>query len=167
MGLLSENRKDEGLSLDMSVTDNLTLSHLDRSARLGFLRRAHQRRRVHHWLAELSMRVSDPGLPVGHLSGGNQQKVALARLLDMDVEVLLLDEPTRGVDVGSKADIYRLMGELAARGKALVFVSSYIPELLGVCDRIAVMRGGKLGLPKATAEWTQHSLLVAATGGEA
>ncbi len=87
----------------------------------------------------LRVKATGPGQAIGELSGGNQQKVALARLLHQDADVLLLDEPTRGIDVGSKAEIYRLIGEQAAAGKAVLMVSSYLPELMGICDRIAVM----------------------------
>jgi ribose transport system ATP-binding protein len=90
--------------------------------------------------------------------------VALARLLEQDVDVLLLDEPTRGIDVGSRADIYRLIDELAVRGKAVLLVSSYLPELVGVCDRIAVMVRGKLGPARPAHELTEHALLLEATG---
>jgi len=101
---------------------------------------------------------------VAHLSGGNQQKVAMARLLYHDVDVLLLDEPTRGIDVASKAHIYELIDELVSgRAKAVVLVSSYFPELLGVCDRIAVMARGCLGAPRPVAEWTEHALLMEAS----
>ena len=100
------------------------------------------------------------------LSGGNQQKVAIARLLHADVDVLLLDEPTRGIDVGSKAQIYQLIDELAARGKAVLMISSYIPELLGTCDRIAVMSRGKLSETRERAKWDEHQLLKAAIGQE-
>ncbi|MEC8039030.1 MAG: ATP-binding cassette domain-containing protein, partial [Pseudomonadota bacterium] len=103
----------------------------------------------------LGVRCRDGDQGVGELSGGNQQKVALARLLHQDAEVLLLDEPTRGVDVGAKVEIYRLLGELAAQGKALLVVSSYFPELLGVCDRIAVMHRGRLGAARSANEWTE------------
>ena len=112
------------------------------------------------------MRCRDGDQGVGELSGGNQQKVALARLLHQDAEVLLLDEPTRGVDVGAKVEIYRLLGELAAQGKALLVVSSYFPELLGVCDRIAVMHRGRLGAARPASEWTEATLLDAAARGE-
>ena len=98
------------------------------------------------------------------LSGGNQQKVALARLLHHDVDVALLDEPTRGIDVGSKEQIYTLISRLAAGGKGILMVSSYLPELLGVCDRIAVMCRGVLGEAKPAGEWTEHALLEEATG---
>jgi ribose transport system ATP-binding protein len=111
---------------------------------------------------------------VAGLSGGNQQKVAIARMLHHDVDILLLDEPTRGVDVGSKAQIYRLIDDLATgRGKgageakAVLMVSSYLPELLGVCDRIAVMTRGRLGPARPCDEWTEHTLLLEATGKSA
>src|SRR6185436_15702421 len=98
------------------------------------------------------------------LSGGNQQKIALGRLLHHDARILLLDEPTRGIDVGSKAQIYRLMGELAAAGKSVVFVSSYLPELLGVCDTIGVMCRGVLSEIRPAQAWTEHSIIAAAIG---
>jgi ribose transport system ATP-binding protein len=101
------------------------------------------------------------------LSGGNQQKVALGRLLHQQADILLLDEPTRGVDVGSKAEIYRLIGELAASGKAVLFVSSYLPELLGVCDRLAVMARGRLSPIRPTVEWSPEQIMAYATAGAA
>jgi ribose transport system ATP-binding protein len=101
---------------------------------------------------------------VSELSGGNQQKIAVGRLLHHDAKIFLLDEPTRGIDVGSKAQIYGLIGELAAQGKAIVFVSSYLPELLGVCDTIGVMRRGVLSETRPTTAWTEHSIISAAIG---
>ena len=98
------------------------------------------------------------------LSGGNQQKVALARLLHHDVDVLLLDEPTRGIDIKSRADIYAQIDSLAKKGRAVLMVSSYLPELLGICDRIAVMQRGKLGEARPTAELDPHTVLTEATG---
>ena len=98
------------------------------------------------------------------MSGGNQQKVALARLLHQKADVLLLDEPTKGVDVGSKAEIYRLIGQLAAQGKAVLVVSSYLPELLGICDTIAVMCRGQLAAARPATEWTPELIIAAATG---
>src|SRR5204862_8059639 len=114
---------------------------------------------------KLGVRCSGPEQPVGQLSGGNQQKVALGRLLHQQADLLLLDEPTRGVDVGSKAEIYRLIGELAAQQKAVLFVSSYLPELLGVCDRLAVMVRGRLSAARPAAEWTPEAVMAYATGG--
>ena len=98
------------------------------------------------------------------LSGGNQQKIAVARLLHHDVEIFLLDEPTRGIDVGSKAEIYRLVDELACRGKAVLMVSSYLPELLGVCDRIAVMCKGRLVRAVPVRQTNEHQIMLEATG---
>lgn len=167
VGLLSEDRKLEGLALNLSIADNVTLSRLGPLSRWGRLNRRAQAAAAAQRSAELGIKSSGPGQLACALSGGNQQKVALARLLHEEAEVLLLDEPTRGVDVGSKAEIYRLMGRLAAEGKAILMVSSYLPELLGVCDRIAVMHRGQMGPARPTAEWSQNSLLDAATRGEA
>ena len=121
----------------------------------------------------LGIKCHSPRQQVGALSGGNQQKVAIARLLHADVDVLLLDEPTRGIDVGSKAEICRLIDELAAGDpangrapRAVLIVSSYLPELLGLCDRIAVMCRGRLGPARPIAEWTEHRIMLAATGAE-
>jgi ribose transport system ATP-binding protein len=116
------------------------------------------------WIERLGVACRGPAQAVGELSGGNQQKVAIGRLLHHGVDVLLLDEPTRGVDVASKAEIYRLVDGLVAReGKAALWVSSYIPELLGVCDRIAVMARGALGPARPAAEWSEEALLREAT----
>ena len=115
-------------------------------------------------LGRLNVRHRDPDQAAGELSGGNQQKVALARLLHQDADVLLLDEPTRGVDVGSKAEIYRLIGQLAVAGKAVLMVSSYLPELLGICDRIAVMCRGVLTPARPAQQWTPEQIIAAATG---
>ena len=97
------------------------------------------------------------------MSGGNQQKIALGRLLHQEADILLLDEPTRGVDVGSKAEIYRLIGELAGQGRAIVFVSSYLPELLGVCDTLGVMARGRLSALRPVSEWTPDRVIAQAT----
>jgi ribose transport system ATP-binding protein len=164
VGLLSEDRKTEGLALTMSIADNVTLSRLEGLGPWRFVSASRQRTAVAKWMTELAIKARDPAQPVGDLSGGNQQKVALARLLHQDADVLLLDEPTRGIDVASKAQIYALIDRLAAQGKAILLVSSYIPELLGVCDRIAVMCRGKLGEARPTTEWTSHALLEEAIG---
>ncbi|MBI4881491.1 MAG: sugar ABC transporter ATP-binding protein [Planctomycetes bacterium] len=167
VGLLSESRKEEGLALNLSVAVNATLSCLAPFARLGWLRRTRQARAASRWIERLGIRCRGPWQPVSELSGGNQQKTALARLLHHDVDVLLLDEPTRGIDVGSKTEVYRLMGELAAAGKAILFVSSYVPELLGVCDRIAVMHRGRLLKPRPAREWSDSAILDEAARGAA
>jgi ribose transport system ATP-binding protein len=159
IGLVCEDRKVEGLALNLSVADNTTLPCLPMWVRPRALEAATRR-----WVERLAIKCRSPRQPVGSLSGGNQQKVALARLLEADVEVWLLDEPTRGIDVGSKAEIYRLMDELAGQGKAVLWVSSYLPELLGVCDRIAVMCRGRLGAARPVADWDEQRVMREATG---
>ncbi len=162
VGMVSEDRKTEGLAAGLSVADNLTLPKLDRLVRPSRLRAA-----CRPWIERIPIKCAGPEQRVSDLSGGNQQKVAIARLLHADVDVWLLDEPTRGIDVGSKAEIYRLIDELAAQGKAVLMVSSYLPELLGVCDRIAVMHRGKLSEARPREEWDEHKLMLVATGQEA
>lgn len=164
-GLLSEDRKEEGLALNLSLGENLTLGHAAPLMQGPWLSHARRRAVTRQWIDELAVRCAGPDQAIGDLSGGNQQKIAFARLLHAGVPVLLLDEPTRGVDVGSKVEIYRLMGRLAAQGKALFVVSSYLPELLGVCDRIAVMHRGVLGPARPVAECSEHGLLEEATRG--
>jgi ribose transport system ATP-binding protein len=164
VGLLSENRKEEGLALNLPISVNLTLSRP--LSRLGFISRTKHEAATASAASQLGLRFRDARQPVGELSGGNQQKVALARLLHHDIDVFLFDEPTRGIDVSSKAEVYRLMGQLAQRGKAILFVSSYLPELLGVCDRVAVMSRGQLGDARPARDWTERSLLEAATSAD-
>ena len=171
LGIVSEDRQGEGLATSMSIADNLTLSRLDGLGPAGLIRPAEQDRVTEHWIDTLRIRCDGPRQSVDSLSGGNQQKIASARLLHHEVDVLLLDEPTRGIDVGSKAQIYALIDELA-RGsegqppRAVLMVSSYLPELLGVCDRIAVMCRGELGPARPVNEWNEHLLMLEATGGE-
>jgi len=166
-GFLSEDRKTEGLALIQSIADNLTYTRLAPYSRLGFLNLVRRGRAVNHWLARLRVRSAGPAQAVAELSGGNQQKVAIGRLLHQEADILLLDEPTRGVDLASKAEIYRLIGELAAQGKAILFVSSYLPELLGVCDRLAVMYRGRLSPIRDASEWTSDQVMAYATSGDA
>jgi ribose transport system ATP-binding protein len=159
LGLLSEDRKTEGLALNLSLEHNLTLPRLD-----AFIRPATLAAETSSWIGKLGVRCAGPAQAIGHLSGGNQQKVALGRLLRNGADVLLLDEPTRGVDIGAKQNIYRLIDELAGAGKSVLMVSSYLPELLGTCDRVAVMCRGVLGPPRPVGEWTEHGIMLAATG---
>lgn len=159
LGLLSEDRKSEGLALNLSLEHNLTLPKLSRRIRPAALAAE-----TADWIGRLGVRCAGPQQAIGSLSGGNQQKIALGRLLRNGAEVLLLDEPTRGVDIGAKQNIYRLIDELACSGKAVLMVSSYLPELLGTCDRIAVMCRGVLSPARPVAEWNEHSIMLAATG---
>jgi ribose transport system ATP-binding protein len=163
VGMVSEDRKSEGLALELPIADNVALSRLEGSP-LGFLSPAKLRAAANDVLARFGVKFRDAGQAVGELSGGNQQKVALARLFHQRADVLLLDEPTKGVDVGSKADIYRKIGEAAAEGKAVLVVSSYLPELFGVCDTLAVMCRGRLSAARPASEWTPEQVIAAATG---
>jgi ribose transport system ATP-binding protein len=201
--MLSENRASEGLAIGLSIADNLTLSQLSDLGPGFLVLPSRQAAAASRWMERIGIRSAGPRQAVGELSGGNQQKVALARLLHHDVDLLILDEPTRGIDVGSKAQIYALLDSLAAgtnsgrerngagprgprewseRGgcggsaaqrryspgqqRAVLMVSSYLPELLGLCDRVAVMCRGRLGPARPVSEWTEHSLLMEASGAQ-
>jgi ribose transport system ATP-binding protein len=173
VGLLSEDRKEEGLALSLSVADNVTLSKLKDFGPFGLVLPGKQDKATQRWLKRLDIRCLGPRQSVSSLSGGNQQKVALARLLQHDVDVLLLDEPTRGIDVAAKALVYKLINELASgspadghQPKAVLMVSSYLPELMGVCDRVAVMCRGRLGPTYPIDEVNEHKLMLEATGQE-
>lgn len=144
--------------LARSIADNVTLS--PRGAVVVWPSRS--RATAASWIRELGIRSNGPEQLAGELSGGNQQKVQIARILEEDFDVLLCDEPTRGIDVAAKAQILALFTELAAKGKGLVLVSSQLDELLSVCDRIAVLRGGELGSPRAASEWNEETLLLEA-----
>jgi len=166
VGMLSEDRKTEGLAQSLSSLANITLPALRRSSTAGFVNSAAQRTEARALGKTLAIRWAGPDHRVSSLSGGNQQKVALARLLYTQADVLLLDEPTRGIDVGAKVDLYRAIGELAARGRAVVMISSYLPELFGVCDRIAVMCRGVLSAAYDVAGLTPERVMHLAVGGD-
>lgn len=159
LGLVSEDRKTEGLAQTRAIADNMTYSRLAPYSRWGWLNLSRRREEVAHWMQRLQVKANSPEQTIGELSGGNQQKVAIARVLHQEADILLLDEPTRGIDVGTKSEIYRLMGELAAEGKAIIFVSSYLTELLAVCDRIGVMSRGRLKEIRPAADWTEEAVM--------
>jgi ribose transport system ATP-binding protein len=164
VGLLSEDRAREGLALELGIAENLSLSNLRALGRHGFFSPRAERRLAAGFIERLGIRARDPEQRVRELSGGNQQKVALSRLLYHDVDVLLLDEPTRGIDVRSRAEIHAVLGDLAARGKAVLLVSSHLEELLHVCDRIAVMHKGVLEAARPALGLSERDLLKAAAG---
>ncbi|HTS16446.1 MAG TPA: sugar ABC transporter ATP-binding protein [Verrucomicrobiae bacterium] len=166
VGMVSEDRKTQGLALGLSIADNITLPRLEGFGPWPIVFPSRQRQACRPWIEKIPIKCAGASQRVVTLSGGNQQKVAIARLLHADVDVLLLDEPTRGIDVGSKAQIYQLIDELARRGRAILMVSSYLPELLGVCDRIAVMSRGRLSETRARTDWDEHQLMATATGQE-
>ena len=165
---LTEDRKAQGLFLDMTCGDNINLGVIGRDAKLaGWLDRARARARSLAAIKALSIRVTGPEVQVGALSGGNQQKVLLSRLLETQPKVLILDEPTRGVDIGAKSEIYRIIDELAQGGAAVLVISSELPEVVGIADRVVVMRegetvgevGGTSGVPI-----TEETIMALATG---
>ena len=165
IAFLSEDRKTEGLAADRSIAENITLSSLPKLSTWSMVHDRTIERVTSGWVNRLSIKIDRITDRIDSLSGGNQQKVALARLLQEDADIYLLDEPTRGVDVGSKVEIFRLIGELASQGKAIIIVSSYFPELLGVCDTIAVMHRGVLGPKRPASEWDEYSIMNEAISG--
>jgi ribose transport system ATP-binding protein len=166
LGYLSEDRKGEGLALALSIADNTTMTRFASCSRWGWLDRVAQGKQTEAWIRQLNVKARNPNQPARTLSGGNQQKVALGRLLHQDADVLLLDEPTRGIDIGSKAQIYEVIARCAAQKKAVLMVSSYLPELFGMCDRIAVMSRGTLTPARAVKDWTPETVMAAAIGGD-
>jgi ribose transport system ATP-binding protein len=163
VGYLSEDRAGEGLALPLSITDNLCATRPVMTVpRLGLLDLKRQRDRARHWIRELRVRALGPAQAVRWLSGGNQQKVAAGRLLQQDANILLLDEPTRGIDIGSRADVYEIIVRRAESGCAVLVVSSYLPELFGLCDRLAVMCRGRLSPARDIHEWTPELVLATA-----
>ncbi|HVY45519.1 MAG TPA: sugar ABC transporter ATP-binding protein, partial [Minicystis sp.] len=164
VGMLSEDRKGEGLAVGLSIADNMTLSRLEGLGPGPLVVASREEEVARALVTRLGVKCRGPAQKVSELSGGNQQKVAIARLLHHDVDVLLLDEPTRGIDVQAKAQIYELVDGLAAAGKAVLVVSSYLPELLGIADRIQVMTRGVLGAPHDARTTDETTLLREATG---
>jgi ribose transport system ATP-binding protein len=142
---LTEDRKALGLFLDLSCGTNINLGVIGRDARIGgILNWTMWRRRASEAFETLRVRAASPQVLVGSLSGGNQQKVLLSRWLEISPKVLILDEPTRGVDIGAKSEIYRIIDELAIREIGIIVISSELPEIIGVCDRVLVMREGRI-----------------------
>ena len=165
LALMTEDRKAEGLFPKMGVRSNITLPDLKALTRFGWIRAREELARVVKLINQLSIKTPKPDSLVENLSGGNQQKVVLARWLNIGACILLLDEPTRGIDVGAKWEIYQLMAELADQGVGLLMISSELPEILGMSDRILVMHEGSLvaDLPRETA--TEEKIMMFATGG--
>ena len=144
IGMLTEDRKTQGLVLAHAARDNFSLPNLDSLSRAGFVKQRQERDALAHYIGSLRIQLSGPDQPARYLSGGNQQKIVLAKWLARNCEVLLFDEPTRGIDVGAKYEIYTLINALADEGKAVLVISSELPEVLGMSDRILVMRAGRI-----------------------
>jgi rhamnose transport system ATP-binding protein len=167
MALVPEDRRQQGLVMDLSVERNVTLPRARKLARLGLLWGATERDEARTWTRRLQTKLGRLSDPVGTLSGGNQQKVVLAKWLSTGPKLLIVDEPTRGIDVGTKAEVHRLMSSLAADGIAIVMVSSELPEVLGMADRIVVLREGRIAAELSRAGATEESIMYAAMGHRA
>lgn len=166
IGLVTEDRKQQGLVLNMVVRENNTLANLGSLSSFGFVRRKEEREVAEKYRKDLSIKTPSIEQTVQNLSGGNQQKVVLAKWLFTGSKIMIFDEPTRGIDVGAKSEIYKLMNELAAQGVAIIMISSELPEILGMSDRILVMHEGRISGELLRADATQEKIMHLATGGE-
>jgi ribose transport system ATP-binding protein len=164
LGFLTEDRKQQGLVLVLSVQENICLPCVGRWSRAGVVQSSREAAAAEQRISELRIKTPSPRQRVLNLSGGNQQKVVLAKWLCTEADILIFDEPTRGIDVGSKVEIYQLMNQLATRGAAILMISSELPEILGMSDRILVMHAGRITGEFTAAEATQEKLLAAALG---
>ncbi len=166
IGLVTEDRKALGLILGMVVRENISLANLDSLTKLGFVNRREEKHISQQYIEDLMIKTPSSEQQVQNLSGGNQQKVVLAKWLFTQSKVLIFDEPTRGIDVGAKTEIYNLMNRLAATGAAIIMISSELPEILGMSDRILVMHEGRLAGELSREEATQEGIMHLATGGK-
>jgi ribose transport system ATP-binding protein len=164
IGYLTDDRRRSGLAGVLSVQQNLTLASLPQFSTVGVIHPGSERRSAAAVVRSLRIVTPSLGQPVRLLSGGNQQKVVLGKWLTAGVQILIFDEPTRGIDVGAKVEVYRLINRLVKEGKTILMISSYLPELLGMSDRILVMRGGAIVSELSREEATQEKIMYAATG---
>ncbi|MEU1471774.1 sugar ABC transporter ATP-binding protein [Streptomyces sp. NPDC005761] len=164
LALVPEDRRAQGLVMDMSIERNIGLTGFAATTRAGLMNRAAERDRAVDWAVKLQVKYARLADVVGTLSGGNQQKVVLAKWLATSPQVLIVDEPTRGIDVGTKAEVHRLLSSLAAEGVAVLMISSDLPEILGMADRVLVMHEGRLTARIPRSEATEETVMAAATG---
>jgi ribose transport system ATP-binding protein len=168
MGLVPEDRKRHGVILPMSIRENITIANLTSvSDRLGFIRRKREKNLSDTLIERLDIRTIHPDNPVANLSGGNQQKVALAKWLTRRGKLILIDEPTRGVDVGAKTEIYKIINALTREGYGILVVSSEMIEIMGISDRILVMRNGTIQGEVQKADFSEETLLRISIGQSA
>ncbi|GAB2323710.1 ribose ABC transporter ATP-binding protein RbsA [Alkalibacterium sp. m-11] len=166
IGFLTEDRKSEGLILDFSVRDNISMTAFEEFSKAGWINKKEEEEFVDLLIKRLTVKTTHMELPVGALSGGNQQKVVLAKWIGAGSRVLILDEPTRGVDVGAKREIYNLMKELAERGVGIIMVSSDLPEVIGVSNRVLVVHEGTISGELKREELSEERIMTLATGGK-
>jgi rhamnose transport system ATP-binding protein len=164
IGFVPEDRRQQGLVMDLSIARNATMTRMGALSRFGLIRSGAENRLAREWATRLRLKFHRLENPARFLSGGNQQKVVLAKWLATEPTLLILDEPTRGIDVGTKAEVHRLMSELAGRGLAVLMISSELPEVLGMADRVLVMHEGRLTAELSRTEADEESVIRAATG---
>jgi ribose transport system ATP-binding protein len=162
IALLTEDRKEQGLFLSLAVRANVSITRLGSLSRLGWIDSSRERRVAGQYTDSLNVKCWSVEQTAGQLSGGNQQKVVIAKWLFRDCDILIFDEPTRGIDVGAKFEIYRMLGDLAGKGKAILFVSSDLKELMAVCQRILVLSAGRVAGTFARGQWTEEAIMAAA-----
>ncbi|MDK2964857.1 sugar ABC transporter ATP-binding protein [Lacrimispora sp.] len=165
IGFVSDDRKQEGLVLIRSIRENISMSSLKKLTKGIHLNTRLETERVNHQVKSLNIRISSTAQLAGKLSGGNQQKIVFAKVLEADSDILILNEPTRGVDVGAKAEIYSIMDQLTKNGKSILMVSTDLPELIGISDRVIVMREGRIVLEISGKDMNQEMILAHASGG--
>jgi ABC-type sugar transport system ATPase subunit len=165
IAMVPEDRKEQALFMNLPVKSNMTISHLSQLSHLNlFIRASCENNEIDNYIQLLNIKLDKPSQPISSLSGGNQQKVVLARSLMIDPRIIILDEPTRGIDVGAREEIYQLIGRLAAKGMGIIFISSEIPEIMAVSDRIAILHEGRLAGILKREEVTEKKLITFATG---
>lgn len=164
IAVVTEDRKRQGLLLKLQVYINVTVAGLNRLSKFGVLQLKQERALVRKWIDNLSIKTPSSDFMVVNMSGGNQQKVVLARWLSLGIKVFIMDEPTRGIDVGSKSEIYQIMADLADQGVAIIMISSELPEVLGMSDRVLVMRDGRVAADLPRAEATEERVMQYAVG---
>jgi ribose transport system ATP-binding protein len=165
IALLTEDRKEQGLLLRLAVRKNISLTRLCGISRFGWLDISKEKAVAGRHIDALSVRCSSVEQKVSELSGGNQQKVVIAKWMYRDCDILIFDEPTRGIDVGAKFEIYHMLADLAEKGKAIIFVSSDLKELMAVCDRIMVMSAGRVADTFDRGKWSREKIMAAAFSG--
>ena len=166
IGFITENRKSEGLILDFSISRNIALPSVDTFAKRSVINTKNETAFSEALSKKLGVKTASIDLEAGALSGGNQQKVVIAKWIGMNPSIIIMDEPTRGIDVGAKRDIYDLMNELTSQGVAIIMVSSELPEVIGMSDRILVIHEGKIAGELDHEEATQEKIITLATGGQ-
>ena len=166
IGFITEDRKTEGLMLEESIMKNISIANLGRISKKGVLNKKQEQEMTRHGIEDLHIKCTGAQHACGNLSGGNQQKVVFAKWIFTEPKVLILDEPTRGVDIGAKKEIYSIINKLAGTGVAIIMVSSELPEILGMSDRVMVVHEGKIGGFIDKKEANQENIMILATGGE-